>query len=94
MAFQLRLDEMICVLQELRSERASEYVRELEALGNKAINEICSLLDIIPGEATFDLGFVAAPIYARSPHQELPETLSPYDNVEEWSAAHSAAFGM
>lgn len=85
MAFQLRIEEIISALQEINHPKARFLTIALEELGTIAVRELCSSLNIVPGEATFDLGFVAAPIYASEEGQALPAVLAHYDDQDEWS---------
>lgn len=85
MAFQLRVEEIISALQEINHPKARALTVSLEELGNIAVEELCAALDILPGEATFDLGFVAAPIYAKHEGQRLPAVVAHYDNADEWA---------
>jgi len=84
MAFQLRIEEIISALQEINHPKARSLTVSLEELGSLAAKELCTALDIIPGEATFDLGFVAASIYAKHEGQRLPAALAHYDDADEW----------
>jgi len=84
MAFQLRIEEIISALQEINHPKARSLTVSLEEIGSLAAKELCTALDIIPGEATFDLGFVAAPIYAKHEGQRLPAVVAHYDEPEEW----------
>jgi hypothetical protein len=84
MSFQLRLDEMLCVLEDLKHPRAAEFVRAVERLGDVLIKEICDVLEISPGATTFDMGSIAAPVFPVDAGQELPSAIRHYDSGDEW----------
>lgn len=89
MSFQLRLDEMLCVLEDIQHPRAAELIAAVERLGNVVIEEICATLAIVPGVAAFDMGFVAAPVFAVEDGQDLPPAIRGYDTADEWGSQAS-----
>ena len=84
MSFQLRLDEMLCVLQDMKHPWAAELILAVERLGDEILNVICAELDVLPGTTTFDMGSVAAPVFASDFRQELPAVIGYYDSEDEW----------
>lgn len=75
---------MLCVLQDMKHPRSAELILAVERLGDEILNEICAELEILPGTASFDMGFVAAPVFASDFLQELPSVIGHYDSDDEW----------
>jgi hypothetical protein len=84
MAYQLRLGEMIEAMRFAGMPEADHFVTALEVFGTHMARRLADHLGVACGEVTHGCGMFAAPFYAVTPDQKLPEPLESWDTPEEW----------
>jgi hypothetical protein len=84
MTYQLRLGEMIEAMERADMPEAKHFVTALEVLGTDMARRLADKLGIACGEVTHDVGMFAAPFYAVSDDQPMPEAIEDFDMPEEW----------